>query len=94
MIPGVEETRSKFSWKYLKYLWKLRKLKRKKKKEEIHPPKNSILITLTLAAIGVMTGVEITAIAFGFPAPINILVMLVTVVTGFILAEAGLSFFV
>ena len=93
-VSGAEEVRSKFSWKYLKYLWKLRKLKRKKKKEEIPPPKNTIPLTLSLAIIGALTGAGTAAIAFGFPVPSAILLTLVTVVVGFTLAEAGLSLFV
>lgn len=94
VVSGAEEVRSKFSWKYLKYLWKLRKLKRKKKKEEIPPPKNTVPMTLALAIIGAITGVGVATMAFGFSVPLAILVTLVTVVTGFTLAEAGLSLFV
>lgn len=91
---GFESARSKFSWKYLKYLLKLRKLKRKKKKEEIPPPKNTIKMTIALAIIGAITGSGAAAIAYGLSAPLTLLVMLVTAVVGFTLAEAGLSLFI
>jgi len=100
LVPGEEATkgfesaRSKFSWKYLKYLLKLRKLKRKKKKEEIPPPKNTIKMTIALAIIGAITGSGAAAIAYGLSAPLTLLVMLVTAVIGFTLAEAGLSLFI
>ncbi|MHA1581486.1 MAG: hypothetical protein ACTSYM_03140 [Candidatus Baldrarchaeia archaeon] len=90
---GFESARSRFSWKYLKYLLKLRKLKRKKKKEEIPPPKNTIKMTIALAIIGAITGSGAAAIAYGLSAPLTLLVMLVTAVVGFTLAEAGLSLF-
>ncbi len=100
LVPGEEATkgfesaRNKFSWKYLKYLLKLRKLKRKKKKEEIPPPKNTIKMTIALAIIGAITGSGAAAIAYGLSAPLTLLVMLVTAVIGFTLAEAGLSLFI
>jgi len=100
LVPGeeaaseFESVRSKFSWKYLKYLLKLRKLKRKKKKEEIPPPKNTIKMTIALAIIGAVTGSGAAAIAYGLSAPLTLLVMLVTAIIGFTLAEAGLSLFI
>jgi len=100
LVPGEEATkgfesaRSKFSWKYLKYLLNLRKLKRKKKKEAIPPPKNTIKMPIASAIIGAITGPGAAAIAYGLSAPLTLLVMLVTAVIGFTLAEAGLSLFI
>ena len=92
--PEFESIRSKFSWKYLKYLLKLRKLRRKKKKEEIPPPKNTIKMTVALAIIGAATGFGAAAIAYGLSAPLALSVMVVTAIVGFTLAEAGLSLFI
>ena len=92
--PEFESVKSKFSWKYLKYLLKLRKLRRKKKKEEIPPPNNTIKMTLALAVIGAATGSGAVAIAYGLSAPLALFIMAVTAIVGFTLAEAGLSLFI